>query len=185
MKAQTILENIFKQDKQQPLKASETRFVFVLLEIFNERADEQGTFCATLNEICKRYGTQNKNQVLKVRKSLVGKKVIKCTTINGILSNYEFASSNKNITTSRQKKEVQITPFKVVTPLGKTLYLSNEDNKKSAEEFCNVCCSSLMGETPQQIENFFVFWTREENNTLLYKTIQNFNILSKFKEFAL
>lgn len=196
MKLQTIFEEIAKQDKQQPLTTSETRFIFVLLQIFNEKADEKGMFCATLNDLCKRYGTSNKNQIVKVRKSLVKKGIIKNTITNGNSSIYEFISSNKNVTTSGNKNvttssnknvttnEQNTTPFKVVTPLGNVVYVSSKENQSEAATLCNSICSLLMGNEPKQIESFFVFWVKEKNGILLYKTKQNFNVPNEFNKFV-
>lgn len=201
MSTNDILKQIFKADKAEHFTPSETRLLFVLLSIHTERANEKGEFCATLDEVCKRYGTNNKAHVLKVRKSLVEKEFVKCTTINGILSNYEFlssiknhtASSDKNVTLTDQQTEnpnnprlttdepQKATSFKAATPQGKTLYYSTEENARAAQSFCSSVCSLLMGEPLQKVEAFFTSWATENTNkTIPFLLVRNFDIQSTY-----
>lgn len=98
-----ILKTILKNDKVNAYTSSETRLLFALMDLFQERANEKGQFVATLEEVCKRYGTTCKTHLLKIRETLSKKGVIKYSTTKSKSSTYTFIISNKFSTTQGNK----------------------------------------------------------------------------------
>lgn len=70
MEITKILKTILKNDKVNAYTSSETRLLFALMGLYEERANEKGQFVATLEEVCKRYGTTCKTHLLKIRETL-------------------------------------------------------------------------------------------------------------------
>ena len=103
MEVTTILKAFLKADREQPHTPSETRLYFALLGLFQERADEKGQFVATLEEVCKRYGTNNKTHILQTRETLCKKGILICTTKQRFSSVYTFVVGNKNVPTIGNK----------------------------------------------------------------------------------
>lgn len=98
-----ILKTILQNDKLEKYSASETRLLFALMGLYQERANKKGQFVATLDEVCKRYGTTCKTHLLKIRETLSKKGVIKCSTTQSKSSTYTFIISNKFSTTQGNK----------------------------------------------------------------------------------
>ena len=98
-----ILKTILKNDKVNAYTSSETRLLFALMGLYQERANEKGQFVATLEEVCKRYGTTCKTHLLKIRETLNKKGVIKYSTTKSKSSTYTFIISNKFSTTQGNK----------------------------------------------------------------------------------
>lgn len=98
-----ILKTILKNDKVKAYTSSETRLLFALMGLYQERANEKGQFVATLDEVCKRYGTTCKTHLLKIRETLSKKGVIKCSTTQSKSSTYAFIVSNKFSTIESNK----------------------------------------------------------------------------------
>ena len=98
-----ILKTILKNDKVNAYTSSETRLLFALMGLYEERANEKGQFVATLDEVCKRYGTTCKTHLLKIREILSKKGVIKYSTTKSKSSTYTFIISNKFSTTQSNK----------------------------------------------------------------------------------
>ena len=98
-----ILKTILKNDKVTAYTSSETRLLFALMGLYQERANEKGQFVATLEEVCKRYGTTCKTHLLKIREALSKKGVIKYSTTKAKSSTYKFIISNKFSTTQSNK----------------------------------------------------------------------------------
>lgn len=205
MSTNDILKQIFKADKAEHFTPSETRLLFVLLSIHTERANEKGEFCATLDEVCKRYGSKDKNHIRKIRDYLCEIGVFSCFTSPRKPSIYKFNgyknipnknipnNGYKNIPLTDQKTENQsesdttesepqkTTPFKAATPQGKTLYYSTEENAREAQGFCSSVCSLLMGEPLQKVEAFFTSWATENTNKKLpFLLVRNFDIQSTY-----
>lgn len=99
MEITKILKTILQNDKLEKYSASETRLLFALIGLYQERANEKGQFVATLDEVCKRYGTTCKTHLLKIRETLSKKGIIKCSTTQSKSSTYAFIVSNKISTT--------------------------------------------------------------------------------------
>lgn len=98
-----ILKTILKNDKVNAYTSSETRLLFALIGLYEERANEKGQFVATLEEVCKRYGTTCKTHLLKIREALSKKGIIKCSTTQSKSSTYAFIVSNKFSTIESNK----------------------------------------------------------------------------------
>lgn len=98
-----ILKTILQNDKLEKYSASETRLLFALMGLYQERANEKGQFVANLDEVCKRYGTTCKTHLLKIRETLSKKGIIKCSTTQSKSSTYTFIISNKFSTTQGNK----------------------------------------------------------------------------------
>ena len=103
MEVTTILKAFLKADREQPHTPSETRLYFALLGLFQERANEKGQFVATLDEVCKRYGTTNKKHIRQTRETLCKKGILICTTKQRFSSVYTFAIGCKNAPTQGYK----------------------------------------------------------------------------------
>ena len=103
MEVTTILKAFLKADREQPHTPSETRLYFALLGLFQERANEKGQFVATLDEVCKRYGTTNKKHIRQTRETLCKKGILICTTKQRFSSVYTFAIGYKNVPTQGYK----------------------------------------------------------------------------------
>lgn len=103
MEITKILKTILQNDKLEKYSASETRLLFALMGLYQERANEKGQFVANLDEVCKRYGTTCKTHLLKIRETLSKKGIIKCSTTQSKSSTYTFIISNKNSTTQGNK----------------------------------------------------------------------------------
>lgn len=103
MEITKILKTILQNDKLEKYSASETRLLFALMGLYQERANEKGQFVATLDEVCKRYGTTCKTHLLKIREALSKKGVIKCSTTQSKSSIYTFIVSNKFSTIESNK----------------------------------------------------------------------------------
>ena len=91
MEETKILKAFLKADREQPHTPSETRLYFALLGLFQERANEKGQFAATLDEVCKRYGTTNKKHIRQTRETLCKKGILICATKQRFSSVYTFA----------------------------------------------------------------------------------------------
>ena len=103
MEITKILKTILQNDKLEKYSASETRLLFALMGLYQERANEKGQFVANLDEVCKRYGTTCKTHLLKIREALSKKGIIKCSTTQSKSSIYAFVVSNKNSTIDSNK----------------------------------------------------------------------------------
>lgn len=103
MEITKILKTILQNDKLEKYSASETRLLFALMGLYQERANDQGQFVATLNEVCKRYGTTCKTHLLKIREALSKKGIIKCSTTQSKSSTYTFIVGNNFSTTQGNK----------------------------------------------------------------------------------
>lgn len=103
MEITKILKTILQNDKLEKYSASETRLLFALMGLYQERANEQGQFVATLDEVCKRYGTTCKTHLLKIREALSKKGIIKCSTTQSKSSTYTFIVGNNFSTTQGNK----------------------------------------------------------------------------------
>lgn len=103
MEITKILKTILQNDKLEKYSASETRLLFALIGLYQERANEKGQFVATLEEVCKRYGTTCKTHILKIREALSKKGIIKCSTTQSKSSTYAFIVSNKFSTIESNK----------------------------------------------------------------------------------
>lgn len=99
MEVTKILKAFIKADREQPHTPSETRLYFALLGLFQERANEKGQFVATLEEVCKRYGTTCKTHLLQIRETLCKKGLVKYSVTDRKTSIYVLVCSNENITT--------------------------------------------------------------------------------------
>lgn len=100
MEVTKILKAFLKADREQPHTPSETRLYFALLGLFQERANEKGQFVATLDEVCKRYGTTCKKHIRQTRETLCKKGVIQYFVTNRKSSLYVLVDGCKNIPTN-------------------------------------------------------------------------------------
>lgn len=103
MEVTTILKAFLKADREQPHTPSETRLYFALLGLFQERADEKGQFVATLDDVCKRYGTTCKKHIRKTRETLCKKGIIQYFVTDCKSSIYVLVDGYKNIPTQGYK----------------------------------------------------------------------------------
>lgn len=205
-----ILKTILQNDKLEKYSASETRLLFALMGLYQERANKKGQFVATLDEVCKRYGTTCKTHLLKIREALSKKGIIKCSTTQSKSSIYAFVVSNKNSTidsnkfsTTQGNKNSTIdsnknstssssTPttqeskiFEASTPFGKIQY-HTEEAAKNAPIFCqyvmDLFCTKA---TLKEIQKFCLYWLKEDEITKqpLHQTKQNFSLSDEFKQF--
>ena len=197
-----ILKTILKNDKVNAYTSSETRLLFALMGLYQERANEKGQFVATLEEVCKRYGTTCKTHLLKIRETLSKKGVIKYSTTKSKSSTYTFIisnkfstiESNKNSTTQGNKNSTSSssTPttqeskiFEASTPFGKIQY-HTEAAAKNAPIFCqyvmDLFCTKA---TLKEIQKFCLYWLKEDEITKqpLHQTKQNFSLSDEFKQF--
>lgn len=129
MEVTTILKAFLKADREQPHTPSETRLYFALLGLFQERANEKGQFSATLDEVCKRYGTTNKKHIRQTRETLCKKGILICTTKQRFSSVYTFAIGCKNAPTQGYKnvptngsKNITADWYKKVPAIGTDWY---------------------------------------------------------------
>lgn len=97
MDATKILKAFLKADREQPHTPSETRLFFTLLGLFQERANEQGQFAATLDEVCKRYGTTYKKHIRQTRETLCKKGMVQYFVTDRKPCIYTFVDGYKNI----------------------------------------------------------------------------------------
>ena len=202
METTKILKAFLRTDKEQPHTPSETRLFFTLLGLFQERANEKGQFVATLDEVCKRYGTTCKTHLLKIRETLSKKGIIKCSTTQSKSSIYAFIVSNKNSTIDSNKFSTtqgnknsttsSSTPttqeskiFEALTPFGKIQY-HTEAAAKNAPIFCqyvmDLFCTKA---TLKEIQKFCLYWLKEDEITKqpLHQTKPNFCISDEFRQF--
>lgn len=194
MEITKILKTILQNDKLEKYSASETRLLFALMGLYQERANEQGQFVATLDEVCKRYGTTCKTHLLKIREALSKKGIIKCSTTQSKSSTYTFIVSNKFSTTQGNKNSTSSssTPttqeskiFEASTPFGKIQY-HTEAAAKNAPIFCqyvmDLFCTKA---TLKEIQKFCLYWLKEDEITKqpLHQTKQNFSLSDEFKQF--
>ena len=210
MEITKILRTILQNDKLEKYSASETRLLFALMGLYQERANEKGQFVATLDEVCKRYGTTCKTHLLKIRETLSKKGVIKCSTTQSKSSTYTFIISNKFSTTQGNKNSTtdsnkfsttqgnknstssSSTPttkeskiFEASTPFGKIQY-HTEAAAKNAPIFCqyvmDLFCTKA---TLKEIQKFCLYWLKEDEITKqpLHQTKQNFSLSDEFKQF--
>lgn len=103
MEVTKILKAFLKADRKQPHTPSETRLYFALLGLFQERANEKGQFAATLDEVCKRYGTNNKKHIRQTRETLCKKGLVKYSVTDGKTSIYVLVCGYKNVPTQGYK----------------------------------------------------------------------------------
>lgn len=205
-----ILKTILRNDKLEKYSASETRLLFALMGLYQERANEKGQFVATLDEVCKRYGTTCKTHLLKIREALSKKGIIKCSTTQSKSSTYAFIvsnkisttdsnnfstiESNKNSTTQGNKNSTSSssTPttqeskiFEASTPFGKIQY-HTEAAAKNAPIFCkyvmDLFCTTA---TLKEIQKFCLYWLKEDERTQKprHQTKPNFCLSDEFKQF--
>lgn len=210
MEITKILKAILQNDKLEKYSASETRLLFALMGLYQERANEKGQFVATLDEVCKRYGTTCKTHLLKIRETLSKKGVIKYSTTKSKSSTYTFIISNKFSTTQGNKNSTtdsnkfstiesnknstssSSTPttqeskiFEASTPFGKIQY-HTEAAAKNAPIFCqyvmDLFCTKA---TLKEIQKFCLYWLKEDEITKqpLHQTKQNFSLSDEFKQF--
>lgn len=99
MEVTKILKAFLKADRKQPHTPSETRLYFALLGLFQERANEKGQFSATLDEVCKRYGTTYKKHIRQTRETLCKKGLVKYSVTGSKSSIYVLVCGNENIPT--------------------------------------------------------------------------------------
>lgn len=205
-----ILKTILKNDKVTAYTSSETRLLFALMGLYEERANEKGQFVATLEEVCKRYGTTCKTHLLKIRETLSKKGIIKFSTTKSKSSTYTFIignkfsttqgnkfstiesnknstiESNKNSTSSSSTPTTQESKiFEASTPFGKIQY-HTEAAAKNAPIFCqyvmDLFCTKA---TLKEIQKFCLYWLKEDERTKqpLHQTKQNFSLSDEFKQF--
>ena len=210
MEVTTILKAFLKADREQPHTPSETRLYFALLGLFQERADEKGQFTATLDEVCKRYGTTYKKHIRKTRETLCKKGVIKYAITKCKSSIYTFVCGYKNIPTQGYKNIPEIgnknvptfnkedvptlssTPeprkrkvFEASTPFGKMEY-HTEEAAREASIFCEKAMRQLYSTNKlKEIQAFCLYWLAEDKKTKkpLFKTKQEFYLPYEFKKF--
>lgn len=103
MEVTKILKAFLKADRMQPHTPSETRLYFALLGLFQERANENGQFTATLDEVCKRYGTTCKKHIRQTRETLCKKGVIQYSVTDCKSCIYVLVDGYKNIPTQGYK----------------------------------------------------------------------------------
>ena len=99
MEVTKILKAFLKADRKQPHTPSETRLYFALLGLFQERANEKGQFAATLDEVCKRYGTTYKKHIRQTREALCKKGLVKYFVTDRKTSIYVLVCGYENIPT--------------------------------------------------------------------------------------
>lgn len=144
MEITKILKTILQNDKLEKYSASETRLLFALMGLYQERANEQGQFVATLDEVCKRYGTTCKTHLLKIREALSKKGIIKCSTTQSKSSTYTFIVSNKFSTTQGNKNStIESNKFSTI-----------ESNKNSTTQGNKNSTSSSSTPTTQESKIF-------------------------------
>ena len=194
METTKILKAFLRTDKEQPHTPSETRLFFTLLGLFQERANEQGQFVATLDEVCKRYGTTYKNHIRKTRETLCKKGVVQYFVTERNTSVYTFIQGYKNIpvqgyknvpvkSSTQTTKESKI--FEASTPFGKIPYHTQEA-ARNAPIFCknamDLFCTIA---TLKEIQKFCLYWLREDERTQkpLHQTKPNFCLSDEFKQF--
>ena len=202
MEVTKILKAFLKADREQPHTPSETRLYFALLGLFQERANEKGQFAATLEEVCKRYGTNNKTHICKTRETLCKKGILICTTKQRFSSVYTFAIGNKNVPTIGNKNVPTIgkediptlsnTPeprkrktFAASTQFGKMEY-HTEEAAREASIFCEKAMRQLYSTNKlKEIQAFCLHWLTEDKKTKkpLFKTKQEFYLPYEFKKF--
>ena len=137
MEVTTILKAFLKADREQPHTPSETRLYFALLGLFQERANEKGQFVATLDEVCKRYGTTNKKHIRQTRETLCKKGILICTTKQRFSSVYTFAIGYKNVPTQGYKN-VPTQGYKNVPTQGYKNVPTNGDENITADWYEDV-----------------------------------------------
>ena len=137
MEVTTILKAFLKADREQPHTPSETRLYFALLGLFQERANEKGQFVATLDEVCKRYGTTNKKHIRQTRETLCKKGILICTTKQRFSSVYTFAIGYKNVPTQGYKN-VPTQGYKNVPTQGCKNVPTNDNKSITADWYKNI-----------------------------------------------
>ena len=194
MEVTKIFKAFLKADRKQPHTPSETRLYFALLGLFQERANEKGQFAATLDEVCKRYGTNNKNHILQTRETLCKKGVLICTTKQRFSSVYTFVVGNKNVPTIGNKNvpTISSTPttqeskvFAASTPFGKIEY-HTEEAAREASIFCENAIRQFYSTNKLKvIQAFCLHWLQEDKKTKkpLFKTKQNFYLPYEFTKY--
>ena len=209
MEVTKILKAFLKADREQPHTPSETRLYFALLGLFQERANEKGQFSATLDEVCKRYGTTCKTHLLQTRETLCKKGLVKYSVTGSKTSIYVLVCSNENITTNGNenittqgydiptfsKEDIPTfssTPeprkrkvFEASTPFGKMEY-HTEEAAREASIFCEKAMRQLYSTNKlKEIQAFCLHWLAEDKKMKkpLFKTKQDFYLPYEFKKF--
>lgn len=139
-----ILKTILQNDKLKTYSASETRLLFALMGLYQERANEKGQFVATLDEVCKRYGTTCKTHLLKIREALSKKGIIKCSTTQSKSSTYTFIVGNNFSTTDSNK----------ISTTDSNNFSTTQGNKNSTIESNKNSTSSSSTPTTQESKIF-------------------------------
>lgn len=152
MEITKILKTILKNDKVKAYTSSETRLLFALMGLYQERANEKGQFVATLEEVCKRYGTTCKTHLLKIREALSKKGVIKYSTTKSKSSIYAFIVSNKFSTTQGNKNSTTDSNKNSTTDSNK--FSTIESNKNSTTQGNKNSTSSSSTPTTQESKIF-------------------------------
>lgn len=209
MEVTKILKAFLKADREQPHTPSETRLYFALLGLFQERANEKGQFVATLDEVCKRYGTNNKKHIRQTRETLCKKGLVKYSATDGKTSIYVLVCGYKNVPTNGYKnvptqgydiptfdKEdiptLSSTPeprkrktFAASAPFGKMEY-HTEEAAREASIFCEKAIRQFYSTNKlKEIQAFCLHWLAEDKKTKkpLFKTKQDFYLPYEFKKF--
>ena len=209
MEVTKILKAFLKADRKQPHTPSETRLYFALLGLFQERANEKGQFAATLDEVCKRYGTNNKKHIRQTRETLCKKGLVKYSVTGSNSSIYVLVcgyknvpiqgyknvptNGNENITTNGNEniQTLGITThrkrkvFAASTPFGKMEY-HTEEAAREASIFCEKAIRQLYSTNKlKEIQAFCLHWLPEDKKTKkpLFKTKQDFYLPYEFKKF--
>ena len=141
MEITKILKTILQNDKLEKYSASETRLLFALMGLYQERANEQGQFVATLDEVCKRYGTTCKTHLLKIREALSKKGIIKCSTTQSKSSTYTFIVGN-NFSTTQGNKNSTTDSNKFSTTDSNNFSTTDSNNFSTIESNKNSTSSS-------------------------------------------
>lgn len=147
-----ILKTILKNDKVKAYTSSETRLLFALMGLYQERANKKGQFVATLDEVCKRYGTTCKTHLLKIRETLSKKGIIKCSTTQSKSSTYTFIISNKFNTIESNKNSTTESNKNSTTDSNN--FSTTQGNKNSTIDSNKNSTSSSSTPTTQESKIF-------------------------------
>lgn len=118
MTTQQILKRLFEADNGTHFTPTETRLLFVLLKLHEERANEAGEFAATLREVCELYGTTKRDYIIAIRKYLSENNIIQCKTEERKKSVYTFVlgipretnKGDEKVASGGYKRETNETP---------------------------------------------------------------------------
>ena len=158
-----ILKTILQNDKLKMYSASETRLLFALMGLYQERANEKGQFVATLDEVCKRYGTTCKTHLLKIREALSKKGIIKCSTTQSKSSTYTFIVGNNFSTTDSNKISTTDSNKNSTTDSNK---ISTTDSNKNSTTDSNKISTTDSNKISTTDSNNFSTTQGNKNSTI-------------------